>query len=155
MLLLIIVNRNSLGTVPWLTIVERCHPGDVKKGSRIVACSAVCPASLGCLYFSNPRFPGLSFKMLWCRNTQPLVTCSTWWWRLHTALGSIKRWVVLMGGAINHPLIRALSSISACFLTAQTYKCMHLTTWVYGIWLWVTTNSTTLLCMWFSTQMTV
>ena len=38
-----------------------------------------------------------------------------------------------MGSAINSSLISAHFSISAYFLTFQTYKCMRLTTRVYGI----------------------
>ena len=38
-----------------------------------------------------------------------------------------------MGGAINRSLISAHFSISASFLTAQTYKRMRLTTRVYGM----------------------
>ena len=38
-----------------------------------------------------------------------------------------------MGGAINRPFISAHFLLSAYFLTAQTYKRMHLITRVYGI----------------------
>ena len=51
---------------------------------------------------------------------------------VHHVLVSLEKWVVLMGGAINHSLICAHFSISAYFLTAQTYKRMRLTTRVYG-----------------------
>ena len=38
-----------------------------------------------------------------------------------------------MGSTNNHSLISAHFCISAYFLTAETYKCMRLTTRVYGI----------------------
>ena len=44
--------------------------------------------------------------------------------------------VVQMGGAINRCFISAHLLLSAYFLTAQTYKCMRLTTRVYGIYIY-------------------
>ena len=38
-----------------------------------------------------------------------------------------------MGGATKRSLISAYFLLSANFLTTQIYKCMHLTTQVYGI----------------------
>ena len=78
-----------------------------------------CLPSLDFLYFPNPRFPGASGC---CKadNTQPLMAVLE---QSHTALASIKRWAVLVGGAVN---------LSAYFLTTQTYRRMRLTTQVYG-----------------------
>ena len=44
---------------------------------------------------------------------------------------------VQMGGAINRCFISAHLLLSAYFLTAQTYKCMRLTTRVYGIYIYI------------------
>ena len=52
---------------------------------------------------------------------------------VHRVLVSLEKWVVLMGGAINRSYISAHFSISAYFLTVQTYKHMRLITRVYSI----------------------
>ena len=56
-----------------------------------------------------------------------VATVGLWQYIYHDrVLVSLKK----MGGAINHSLISAHFSISAYFLTIQTYKRMHLTTQV-------------------------
>ena len=51
---------------------------------------------------------------------------------VHRMLVSLEKWAVLMGGAISRSFISAYFSLSAYFLTVQTYKCMRLITQVYG-----------------------
>ena len=64
-----------------------------------------------------------------------MTTVSLWQPR-DRVLVSLKK----VGGAINRSLISAHFSISAYFLTVQTYKRMRLTTQVYGITLIIPKN---------------
>ena len=98
-LLLIVVSRSS-GLVPhWGCKLE--HHG--------LFC---CLPSLGFLYLSNLRFPGTS-RCCDSDNTQPSEAVLDGDCVLH-CMDSIKRWVVLMGIAVNCSL-KAHFSISAGF----------------------------------------
>ena len=51
-------------------------------------------------------------------------------WQVHQLI--CEKWAVQMGGATKRSFISAYFLLNACFLTAQSYKCMRLTTRVYG-----------------------
>ena len=78
--------------------------------------------------FSNPQFP-VSF---------PLTVSSNGADNGHSGSAAVHHDRILVslkkvGGVINRSLISTHFSVSAYFLTVQTYKHMHLTIRVYGI----------------------
>ena len=85
------------------------------------------PLSLLFQNFSNPWSTGLHLLLadIMPSNDVEIATMTV------SALHTDRTWKV--GGAINRSFISAHFSISAYFLTVQTYKRMRLTTRVYGI----------------------
>ena len=116
----------SLGP-PWPTIIRASERRDRGSESRlrIVACSAVCSlytSSISRILVSSFVFQISCPQMMWIIATAAV----------HHMPVSLEKWAVLMGGAINRSFISAQFSISAYFLTVQTYKRMRLITRVYG-----------------------
>ena len=81
-------------------------------------------------YFLNPRFP-VSFPLTVSSNDTDNGRSGSVAVHRGCILVSLKK----VGSAINCSVVSAHFSISAYFLTVQTYKRMRLTTRVYSIWL--------------------
>ena len=87
------------------------------------ACLLSTPLNLQ--YFWNPRFP-LSFQLTVSSNDADIGHSGSVAVHRDRMLVSLKK----VGSAINRSLISAQFSISAYFLTIQTYKHVDLTAWV-------------------------